>query len=360
MSKKKVLLLTGDLAHYRVPIYEIINKDYDLTVAYLGNDFSKGNVSFAKVKLHSISIGSVTINGLSFFRLCTRFDVVIVTMNMHYISFALLPILFKIRKTKIISWSIGIRASYSHKFDLKRKKTSLDYLFYKINCQCDAVITYSKESIDFYDDYHVDKSRYFVAHNTVAVNCDTEPTEAKSILLFVGTLYKEKNIYELVHSYYEAYMEDCSIPRLYIIGDGPEQEGLKKDITEKNLGEHILLCGRITDESVLKNYFIKSIICISPNQAGLSVLKSLGYGVPFVTRSDAITGGEILNVKDGYNGILYKKDGDLKDIILKTNSERDFFSRLGHNAYEYYHTYATPEIMAGGVTDAIKYTFKMQ
>lgn len=46
--------------------------------------------------------------------------------------------------------------------------------------------------------------------------------------------------------------------------------------------------GGVYNDEELVSYFEKAIICIFPDQAGLSVLKSIGYGVPYVMHKDAI------------------------------------------------------------------------
>ena len=50
-NTKKVLLLLGSLSDYRVPIYNLINKKYDLTVAYDVKDESKHECYFKKLKV---------------------------------------------------------------------------------------------------------------------------------------------------------------------------------------------------------------------------------------------------------------------------------------------------------------------
>jgi len=85
----------------------------------------------------------------------------------------------------------------------------------------------------------------------------------------------------------------------------------------------------------ISKLFTKSLLCISPNQAGLSVLKSMGYGVPFVARENAITGGERLNIINNSNGILYNSQAELVDIISNSFLNKQEYIEMGRNAKEY-------------------------
>ena len=356
-DKKKVLLLAGTVSSYRVPIYNLINKKYDLTVAYDVKDESGEEREFNVIQLKPRTIKSLKFFPLSFYKLCNKFDAVIFVADMHYLSYVSLPF-FK-RKYKTLAWTIGIRASYKRNYDLKRKHDFLDKVYCSILKRCDALIFYMKEATSFWKDTQLNKEKIFEAHNTVVVEPIDRDKYQKDSLLFVGTLYKEKNIYELIDAYIDAYKQDANIPVLNIVGDGAEYANLQRIIAENNFEKRINLLGRITDERILSELFAKAHICISPNQAGLSVLKSLGYGVPFVTRSNAITGGELLNIKDGYNGILYNEYKELVDIILQIQKDPEKFKMLGENAYDFYQTNATPQKMADGVISALDYVLKV-
>ena len=276
---------------------------------------------------------------------------------MHYLMYVSLP--FIPHKYKLLTWSIGIRASYTRKYDLQRKQTFLDKVFYLINAKCDAIIFYMREAIDFYRSNGINTDKVFIAHNTVEVlPIDKNQMKNKNSVLFVGTLYKEKNVYELINAYIEVLQtSNENIPTLIIVGDGAEYQNIKNIVDTNQLSKHIHLLGRITDENVLRDLFSEALICVSPNQAGLSVLKSMGYGVPFITRRNAITGGEILNIQDGINGILYDKYEDLVDIISDVTIHKNKYLEMGKNAYAYYQENATPKIMANGVIDALDYVF---
>lgn len=139
------------------------------------------------------------------------------------------------------------------------------------------------------------------------------------------------------------------------MGDGPEFNKIKDLVKENGIDNKVILYGRIIEEEKLRDLFMRSFVCVSPGQAGLTVLKSFGYGVPFVTRQDAVTGGELLNIKNHENGILYSDDKMLVDILKDVRLDPEKYIQMGNNAYEYYYAYATPQKMAQGVIDAINY-----
>jgi hypothetical protein len=81
----------------------------------------------------------------------------------------------------------------------------------------------------------------------------------------------------------------------------------------------------------------------------------MGYGVPFVTRINSITGGERMNIIDKKNGILYETKSDLTSIIEDSYKNPAFYIKMGKMAKEYYLSNATPNHMAQGFFNAINY-----
>ena len=83
----------------------------------------------------------------------------------------------------------------------------------------------------------------------------------------------------------------------------------------------------------------------------------MSFGVPFITVKNAITGGEIFNIKsdngvvvDDIDSILYV----LNDISLNPNKYFD----MGSKAKEYYLHNCHPDNMILSVKDAIKYSLR--
>jgi glycosyltransferase involved in cell wall biosynthesis len=349
---KKILFLQKDVSDYNIPLYEYLDSFYDVTVAYTGCCNNKDCLNFEVHKLKSNNFYNlIFINKL--LKFCSNFDVVFFMADLHFISFCFLPLL----KTsfKSISWSIGFRSSYTRKYDVNRKKELLDYLYLFILKYSDANVFYSEGPISFWGNL-LNKNKIFIANNTIKVEVDEQYVydNSRKRILFIGTLYKEKGIDELLRVM-KSLMKFNSNIHLDIVGDGPEMEMVKNYIKINNLELNITLYGSVFESNKIKEIFSNSILCISPSQAGLSVLLSLGYGVPFVTKYDAITGGEKNNIINNFNGFLYKTEDELLNIILNSYNNVDELKKIGLQCHDYYKEKCSIENMGKGFIDSINY-----
>jgi glycosyltransferase involved in cell wall biosynthesis len=354
----KVLILQSHISSYNVPLYKLLSRKVELTLAYTIANEADEDIPFKILKLEYFNLYNFIIIKNSFRKLCNSFDVVIFMADLHYISFWLL--LFNRTKTKLIPWTIGIRTSYKRLYSLTKKKGIIDLIYGMLLNRFDSVIFYMKQPIPYWRGI-IDEEKIFVAHNTVDV-FENGPKQIKKInsILFIGSLYKEKKIYELIEAYVLAKknINTKDFFSLNIVGKGEEYSNIELYIKEKKLTNSIFLLGPIYDEDKISKLFSKSILCISPNQAGLSVLKSMGYGVPFVTRENAITGGERFNIINNFNGILYNSSEELVEIISNAFLNKNKHIEMGRNAKQYYKSIATPKHMVNGFIEAINFSGK--
>lgn len=354
-EKKKVLILYNNLFHYRIPIFNLLADKCKLTVAFSIGLNTKEDVKFDIVNLPIIKYKRFVIHKDNIFGLCEKFDVVIAYGDIAWLKLSTLPF-YKKRNFKIIFWSPGVSASYDKKFDSVTKWDSIRDFFYK---KADALIFYTDYPISKYISRGFQKDKLFVAPNTVEVCNDFENKIInKDSLLFIGTLYMQKGILTLLENYKYAYDINPEILPLNIIGGGDELEKVNNWIIENKLDKKIFLRGPIFDLTEKSLYFKRAFACISPVQAGLSVLESMGYGVSFITMNDAITGGERLNIQNGVNGVLLDDTSQLKNVILDITEDQVKYLRMGQNALKYYNNSHRPENMANGLFNAVEFVLK--
>ena len=352
--KPRVLLLQEVITHYREPIFSLLGEQVDLTIGYQ----KEGDYTCNNYKSHRFltnKLGPFTfVKGLR--KYCKNFDVVISMTDPHQISYCSIVVFHK--KYKVVDWNIGVRASYAHRYILPPPNDFYHKIARFFNRRANAVLFYMPQPIEYCVSKSMPREKFYVAYNTVRVlDRPIDWEKKRSHLLFLGTLYPQKRVDELLRAYITAVknVDDCNKPQLDIIGDGSEREVLEKMVKDNNLNGHVVFHGSITDDNVLFERFGDALLCISPDQAGLSVLKSMGYGVPYVTRSNAITGGERFNIIDKENGFFYDSEEELVNIIQMAISKPEDIMKMGRNAFNFYHENATPEIMVKGFVDAINY-----
>lgn len=323
---KKVLIISDRLEHYRIPLYESLTDTVDLTVAY-SNNIIEEDFKFNKYIIGIASRGPfIVYKNLPYL---DNFDVVIFPFNIRCIQ--LIKFLFVKNKFKLFVFGIGVSASYNKFYDADKK---LDFIRYYILKKSDGGIFYEKYPEVKYVSMGISPLKLSVAYNTVSSNLkfDFQDKTFESFI-FIGSLYKQKKIFDLLNAYQIVVRENSDkIPLLEIVGSGDESENIKKWIETNSLGSKVILHGALNKDEELSPIFQRAIACISPGQAGLSVQKCFSYGVPFITSINSITGGEALSIIDKETGFIYdssivglakvlntivRKDIDIKDMSEK-------------------------------------------
>jgi len=348
---KKLLVLQNEISSYNVSTYNEISTKYDLTLGYITKDKSSQECCFKKHHFKSFSLGPfVFVRGLRSY--CQVFDIVCFLPNLRIPSYCIIP--FLSHDYRVVSWSIGFRCSYDHPYIPERKHDLADKVFQKILSKCDANIFYMDKSKDFWKDTSLNLGNVYIAPNTTDVVDREFKPDNKINFLFVGTLYRGKGLDLLVETFNSFKKLKHSEIKLIIVGGGEMSEELKQYVQHNELSDSVVFTGPIYKEEELSEYFSSSLLCFSPTQAGLSVPKSMGYGVPFVTRKDAITGGELYHITDGVNGILYSSNEQLLEIMIDACNNRDKYVEMGRKARNYYYSSATVKHMAEGAMSAFK------
>jgi glycosyltransferase involved in cell wall biosynthesis len=257
---------------------------------------------------------------------------VVIESNLRNIVGNLLSLL-PFRKIRCVTWGIGVSASLDKKFNQDRKWDFLRLLLYR---HADSVIFYSAPAANHFTSKGLASKKVFVAENTVSVNYSNYKTFVRDKFIFLGSLYPQKGLEELMLAY-SLYLEKVRNPiSLFIIGEGSDRGSIEAWIAANSLEDLVTMLGEVREEVALEYYIRTALCCISPRQAGLSVLKSIGYGTPFVTRRDAVTGGELFNIIHRFNGLLYDRTEELVNILIDATVFPGNYEAMGSNGRDYY------------------------
>ncbi|MCL2103047.1 MAG: glycosyltransferase [Syntrophorhabdaceae bacterium] len=147
-------------------------------------------------------------------------------------------------------------------------------------------------------------------------------------LLFVGRLVPYKGLSTLVCA---ADRIPC---RIAIVGAGPLEQELEKEIKAKGLSDRVLLLGEVED---IRPYFLACEFFVLPSVSGLEgfgivQIEAMALGKPVVC-SDLPTGVTYVNAH-GETGLVFPvgDDAALAEACGRLLSDQEFRERLGKNA----------------------------
>lgn len=348
VPKRKILILYNYILHYRKPFFNQLAKKYEVTVLHSGKPSVTDADDYVEIITPVKKVGPFMLQSGVFKEVFSdNYDIIISLFDVRWVNI-LLYLLVKKSNQKHILWGAWITnsriANHVRAFFMKRASSSVFYTY---------------EALADFLDYGMSEQTMYVGNNTFDVGTRIRSFESpvKNRILFVGSLNKRKENEVLLKAFANVKEQIPSGILLTFIGEGSESESLKS-LTEKlELDTEVEFIGKINDPEKLKPFFQEAIVSVSFGQAGLSVLQSLGYGVPFLTKYNAISGGEKSNIKHNANSMFCDDNQrSLEESLIKLCNDIDYSKKLGEAAFKYYSEYCTIENMTQGFLDAIEGT----
>ena len=173
-----------------------------------------------------------------------------------------------------------------------------------------------------------------VAQNTVNVSRPIFSNSRKNYIN-VGSLHYRKRNDILLFAFSRLPKNIKTKSKIMLVGKGPDMNRLKKICKDLNIQKNVIFFGQINKLKHLQKLYSSAISSVSVGQAGLAVSQSLGYGVPFITNKNSITGGEIHSIKNKVNGTLLKSKIDSEECIqeLAKAMERAWLNKDNKEIY---------------------------
>lgn len=298
--KKTILILQNSLLHYRIPLYEKLHDFYDVHVVHTG---TTQDLKFHVTVLDRLKFGPfIYLPQLKKTIEDIKPDVVISMFDLYWPQY-----IFSVPKdAKRLFWGLDNGAI---PFSDSIKMT---------------IINWSKTPVIFYSETVAQRwlsrirVKSFIAQNTVDVGSVTPigtKQATRNTFINVGALHFRKRNDILITAFSILPDEIKSNSQLIFVGSGVEKQNLVDLAKRLGLADKVVFKGHIDEPEQLNNIYNKAIATISVGQAGLAVSQSIGFGVPFVTHKDAVTGGEIYGVQPGETGDLLSSNLDEAAVV---------------------------------------------
>lgn len=180
-------------------------------------------------------------------------------------------------------------------------------------------------------------------------------SEAPTNFIYVGRLVAEKKP-ELLLNAYATLVE--RLPRtcnLVFVGSGPMQEYLARRTAELGLSERVRFTGHIGDVQQLRKFYSQTIASVSPGYVGLSLIQSLGFGVPMVIADDEPHAPEIEAVREGENARFFTA-GSVESLareLMRFTDEGQYWYEKREEISKFARDRYSSEAMAAGFIAAV-------
>ena len=244
-------------------------------------------------------------------------DVAVVSLNPRIVSNWIVLGTRRIRRRRTLVWG--------HAWPRKGPRSRTDRVRDIMRRLADAVIVYTdREAWDL-------RARRPKLDVTAAPNAlyrmdemvpaDTgHPTD----FLYVGRLNSSKKPGLLLEAFHLASPSMPEDVRLVFIGAGPLRNDLAERVAALGLESRVLLLGHVSDVAELRQAYSSAIASVSPGYVGLSLIQSLGNGVPMLIARDEPHAPEIEAIVEGENGWFFDSDSSeaLASLLAAITAQR--------------------------------------
>jgi glycosyltransferase involved in cell wall biosynthesis len=155
----------------------------------------------------------------------------------------------------------------------------------------------------------------------------------KKIVLFVGRLEKQKNLYLYLDAVYEIIEDGFANVLFLIIGDGSEREGLRRKTRQLNIEANLRWIPYVK-RSLLPSYYAACDVLVLPSlYEGFArvLMEAAMAGRPIVTTDVSGADDIIVNGESGFIVPINNKDELKKKVLVLLNDEY-LAKRMGEEA----------------------------
>ena len=159
--------------------------------------------------------------------------------------------------------------------------------------------------------------------------------EDEKILLFVGRLNALKNIFLIVDSLKILKNKNPKFKfKMLFVGNGQDEEQLKKSIKDNDMQDEIILCGRETNREILAKYYASADLFLFPSlydASSIVQIEAASQKTPGLFVEGAATTATINNNINGY--IVENDANKYADKIKDIMDNKEQYNSVCENAY---------------------------
>lgn len=217
-----------------------------------------------------------------------------------------------------------------HHIHWLRKSRFWSLLFRKIYPQLDAVVCQNEREKKLHEAFGCNA---YVIPNSVPLSGDELSTLEQKQILTIGWLINRKGV-DLIPSIAEKVLPSHPDWKWKLIGNGPEQDSLRKKILEKGLSSQLIIEKPVSQD--LRQVYLGSSIYVMTSRfecLPMVLLEAISYGIPCIA-FDCPTGPADI-IHNGEDGILVPLEEveNMAGAVNELINDREKRMRLGEQAF---------------------------
>jgi glycosyltransferase involved in cell wall biosynthesis len=336
MVNKRICVIGNIGAHYRLPIYKAMNKEFACDF-YFGNHIQ---TPIKTIEISSLTGYRATLKNIFFYKfywqrksiglLNKPYEYYILDGEPYCISSWVILLLSKLKKKKTIAWTHGW---YGRESFIKR---IIKKIFYS---QYSFLMLYNNYAINLMEKQGFNRKKMFCIANSMDSDKEKYLREKQvktdiysshfhngnPVIIYCGRIQIVKKLDLLLNAVKN--LKDNGI-LVNIIFVGKDVDNVNIDNQAKNLGieQQIWMYGPCYDDDIIAELFYNANVCVSPGNVGLTAIHSLTFGCPVITHGNLPDQmPEFEAIRPGITGDFFKENDayDLSEKIKKWISLND-------------------------------------
>lgn len=378
-QKKKIFLYQTIIPHYRVPIWDRLNRILDGRLVVVYGEDNKASSHFIgdlfpfptyKVSNYWMANGRIWIQPFfKPFKIYGTPELVISSQTPRCLSLFPLIVCCNLLKIPIILRGHG----GSKRRNVFTSNCPADYIHRWLIRQSDAYVCYTDNSRDLLTAV-TDPVKLFVGRNTL----DTDSlfslrrklelqgkeqirkqlglTESSHYICFIGRLLKSKQVDLMLKALHMLQVSNSKIGAI-IIGDGPQRRYLEQ-LTYRLKLKDVYFTGFLPQWERSAPYIYACDVLVNPGYVGLSVNHALSFGLPVITQKNGPRGPfhspEVAFIKPGLTG-FFAKYSDRYDLCRCIFQALKHIDTLSQECIKFAEKHLKVDIMVEGHMQAIRF-----